>query len=98
MVILARRVGVVALVLLCASPATHVSAAGSAPKIVVSVADRELALIAGGKVEKRCIRMRSKNVISLYSLVHIGTHVPISQKPLQDFLPPEEPSLLVRAD
>jgi lipoprotein-anchoring transpeptidase ErfK/SrfK len=45
-----------------------------------------------------CIRMRSKDVIALYSLVHIGTHVRISAKPLHDFLPPEEPSLLARAD
>ena len=45
-----------------------------------------------------CIRMRSKDVIVLYNLVHIGTHVRISAKPLQDFLPPEEPSLLARAD
>ena len=44
------------------------------------------------------IRMRSKDVIVLYNLVHIGTHVRISVKPLQDFLPPEEPSLLARAD
>jgi hypothetical protein len=45
-----------------------------------------------------CIRMRSKDVIVLYSLVHIGTHVRISEKPLASFLPPEEPSLLARAD
>ena len=45
-----------------------------------------------------CIRMRSKDVIALYSLVHIGTHVRISEKPLANFLPPEEPSLLARAD
>jgi lipoprotein-anchoring transpeptidase ErfK/SrfK len=45
-----------------------------------------------------CIRMRSKDVIVLYNLVHIGTHVRISAKPLHDFLPPEEPSLLARAD
>jgi len=45
-----------------------------------------------------CVRMRSKDVIALYSLVHIGTHVRISAKPLHDFLPPEEPSLLARAD
>ena len=45
-----------------------------------------------------CIRMRSKDVIELYRLVHIGTHVRISEKPLSDFLPPEEPSLLARAE
>lgn len=45
-----------------------------------------------------CVRMRSRDVIVLYNLVHIGTHVRISAKPLQDFIPPEEPSLLARAD
>ncbi len=45
-----------------------------------------------------CIRMRSKVVIALYEGVYIGTHVRISEKPLRDFLPPEEPSLLARSD
>lgn len=52
----------------------------------------------GHRASFGCIRMRSKDVITLYSLVHIGTHVRISEKPLHDFLPPEEPSLLARAD
>jgi lipoprotein-anchoring transpeptidase ErfK/SrfK len=52
----------------------------------------------GRRASFGCIRMRSKDVIVLYNLVHIGTHVRISAKPLQDFLPPEEPSLLARAD
>jgi hypothetical protein len=52
----------------------------------------------GRRASFGCIRMRSKDVIALYSLVHIGTHVRISAKPLQGFLPPEEPSLLARAD
>jgi lipoprotein-anchoring transpeptidase ErfK/SrfK len=52
----------------------------------------------GHRVSFGCIRMRSKDVIVLYNLVHIGTHVRISAKPLQEFLPPEEPSLLARAD
>jgi hypothetical protein len=42
--------------------------------------------------------MRSKDVIALYNLVHIGTHVRISAKPLHDLVPPEEPTLLARAD
>jgi hypothetical protein len=42
--------------------------------------------------------MRSKDVIALYSLIHIRDHVRISDKPLATFLPPEEPSLLARAD
>jgi hypothetical protein len=45
-----------------------------------------------------CIRMRSKDVIVLYSLVHIGDHVRISDKPLANFLPPEESGFLARAD
>jgi lipoprotein-anchoring transpeptidase ErfK/SrfK len=52
----------------------------------------------GRRASFGCIRMRSKDVIALYSLVHIGTHVRISEKPLANFLPPEEPSLLARAD
>ena len=52
----------------------------------------------GRRASYGCIRMRSKDVIELYSLVHIGTHVRISEKPLSNFLPPEEPSLLARAD
>lgn len=52
----------------------------------------------GRRASFGCVRMRSKDVIVLYSLVHIGTHVRISEKPLASFLPPEEPSLLARAD
>ena len=54
--------------------------------------------LIGRRASYGCVRMRSKDVIVLYSLIHIGTHVRISAKPLQDFLPPEEPSLLARAD
>ena len=54
--------------------------------------------LIGRRASFGCVRMRSKDVITLYSLVHIGTHVRITAKPLQDFLPPEEPSLLARAD
>lgn len=52
----------------------------------------------GRRASYGCIRMRSKDVIELYRLVHIGTHVRISEKPLSNFLLPEEPSLLARAD
>lgn len=52
----------------------------------------------GKRASFGCVRMRSKDVITLYNLVHIGTHVRISAKPLHDFLPPEEPTLLARAD
>lgn len=52
----------------------------------------------GRRASFGCIRMRSKDVIQLYDLVHIGTHVRISTKPLQDFLPPQETSLLARTD
>jgi len=54
--------------------------------------------LIGRRASYGCIRMRSKDVIALYSLVHIGDHVRISEKPLATFLPPEEPSLLARAD
>jgi hypothetical protein len=52
----------------------------------------------GRRASFGCIRMRSKDVIVLYNVVHIGTHVRISAKPLHEFLPPEELSLLARAD
>ena len=43
-----------------------------------------------------CSRMRSKDVIQLYTRVHIGTPVKISEKSLRDLLPAEEPTLLAR--
>jgi lipoprotein-anchoring transpeptidase ErfK/SrfK len=54
--------------------------------------------LIGRRASFGCIRMRSKDVIALYSLIHIGDHVRISEKPLSTFLPAEEPSLLARAD
>ena len=54
--------------------------------------------LIGRRASFGCIRMRSKDVIALYNLVHIGTHVRITEKPLVQFLPPEETSLLARAD
>jgi lipoprotein-anchoring transpeptidase ErfK/SrfK len=45
-----------------------------------------------------CIRMRSRDVIALYGFAHIGMHVTVTQKRTSDLLPPEEPSLLARAD
>lgn len=54
--------------------------------------------LIGKRASFGCIRMRSRDVIALYSLVHIGTHIEIIEKPLRDFLPPEEPSLLARSD
>lgn len=54
--------------------------------------------LIGRRASFGCVRMRSKDVIVLYNLVHIGTHVRISARPLQDFLPPEEPGFLARAD
>lgn len=52
----------------------------------------------GQRASFGCIRMRTKDVIELYNVVHIGTHVRISEKPLSAFLPPEQPSLLARSD
>jgi lipoprotein-anchoring transpeptidase ErfK/SrfK len=36
-----------------------------------------------------CVRMRSRDVIALYDRVHIGMHVTITQKPISDFLSPD---------
>ena len=45
-----------------------------------------------------CIRMRSRDVIALYDLAHIGMHVTVTPKRIADFIGPEEPSLLARTD
>lgn len=45
-----------------------------------------------------CVRMRSKDVIALYDVLHIGMHVRITQKRVLDLVPSEEPSLLARTD
>jgi lipoprotein-anchoring transpeptidase ErfK/SrfK len=45
-----------------------------------------------------CIRMRSRDVIALYDLAHIGMHVTVTPKRVADFIRPKEPSLLARAD
>jgi lipoprotein-anchoring transpeptidase ErfK/SrfK len=45
-----------------------------------------------------CIRMRSRDIIDLYDRVHIGTHVLITLRKIHDFVKPEEPDLLARAD
>jgi hypothetical protein len=45
-----------------------------------------------------CIRMRSRDVIALYDLVHIGMHVAITQKRMANLLPREEPDLFARSD
>ena len=45
-----------------------------------------------------CIRMRSRDIIDLYDRVHIGTHVLITLRKMHDFVKPEEPDFLARAD
>jgi lipoprotein-anchoring transpeptidase ErfK/SrfK len=45
--------------------------------------------LIGKKASYGCIRMRSKDVIALYNLVHVGTHVVISDKSLTSMLPEE---------
>jgi len=42
--------------------------------------------------------MRSRDVIALYDRVHIGMHVTISEKAIDELLPTEKPTLLSRAD
>jgi len=43
-------------------------------------------------------RPRSRDVIALYDSVHIGMHVTISEKPIDELLPREKPTLLSRAN
>jgi len=45
-----------------------------------------------------CIRMRSRDIIALYDRVHIGMHVTVSEKPLEELISSEKPTLLSRAD
>jgi lipoprotein-anchoring transpeptidase ErfK/SrfK len=52
----------------------------------------------GKPVSFGCIRMRSRDVIDLYDRVHIGTHVTIALRKIEDFVQVEEPSFLARSD
>ncbi len=52
----------------------------------------------GKRASFGCVRMRSKDVIALYSRVHIGTQVTISDKRIDSLLPAEEETLLARQD
>lgn len=52
----------------------------------------------GKRASFGCVRMRSRDVIALYSRVHIGTPVTISDKRIASLLPEEEPTLLARQD
>ncbi|PYK99999.1 MAG: hypothetical protein DME32_11750 [Verrucomicrobia bacterium] len=45
-----------------------------------------------------CIRMRSRDIMALYDRVHVGMHVTVSEKPLEELVPGEKPTLLSRAD
>jgi lipoprotein-anchoring transpeptidase ErfK/SrfK len=45
-----------------------------------------------------CIRMRSRDIMALYDRVHIGMHVTVSEKSLEELVPGEKPTLLSRAD
>jgi lipoprotein-anchoring transpeptidase ErfK/SrfK len=50
----------------------------------------------GKRASFGCVRMRSRDVIALYSRVHIGTRVTISDRRLDDLVPEEQPTLLAR--
>jgi lipoprotein-anchoring transpeptidase ErfK/SrfK len=52
----------------------------------------------GRRASFGCIRMRSRDVIDLYDRVHIGTHVTISLRKLEDFIQVAEPAFLARSD
>jgi lipoprotein-anchoring transpeptidase ErfK/SrfK len=45
-----------------------------------------------------CIRMKSKDVIALYDMAHIGMHVTITPKRIRDFVHSEDEPLFVRRD
>jgi lipoprotein-anchoring transpeptidase ErfK/SrfK len=52
----------------------------------------------GKAASSGCIRMRSHDIIALYDRVHIGMHVTVCAKPLEELVPREKPTLLSRAD
>ena len=45
-----------------------------------------------------CIRMRSRDIMAFYDRVHIGMHVTVSEKPLEELVPREKPTLLSREE
>jgi lipoprotein-anchoring transpeptidase ErfK/SrfK len=47
--------------------------------------------LIGKKASYGCIRMRSKDIISLYNIIHIGTHVTITDKALKTLVSEEQP-------
>ncbi len=54
--------------------------------------------LIGRRVSYGCIRMRSQDVLALYERVHIGTHVLIVNRPLDEMVADGETSLLARRD
>ena len=55
----------------------------------------------GRRASFGCIRMRSRDVIALYDRAHIGMHVTVTQRKIDNFIQAhddEEPSLLARRD
>jgi lipoprotein-anchoring transpeptidase ErfK/SrfK len=56
--------------------------------------------LLGQPVSFGCIRMRSRDVIALYDLAHIGTHVTITQCKIDNLIRKrdDEPTLFARSD
>lgn len=54
--------------------------------------------LIGRRVSYGCIRMRSRDVLALYERVHIGTHVLIVNRRLDEMVADGETSLLARRD
>src|SRR6478736_4593980 len=52
----------------------------------------------GNPASVGCGRMRSRDIIDLYDRVHIGTHVTITLRRIDNFVRPEEPDLLAKTD
>ena len=53
----------------------------------------------GTRASFGCIRMRSKDVIALYELAHIGMHVTVSERRIDSFIQQsDEPDLFARSD
>lgn len=52
----------------------------------------------GRRASFGCIRMRSRDVIDLYDRAHIGMHVVITEQKIDNFIKPDETSLVARSD
>ena len=54
--------------------------------------------LIGRRASFGCIRMRSRDIIALYERAHIGMHVTITGRKIDNFIRPDEPDFFARSD